>query len=351
MFSNIKAVLKNNDRLYSAYKALRAPNGTPLHQVIAGYCGKSEDDIVIHFHKYGEMNPNKKFMIIGNATEYAVGFWGMVNMAMIELEFARFYNLTPYIYWKDCVYSEREPVDGKTNVFEYYYTSVLNVSLDEIMNSRYVFDMQGMNLGNITHFMHEHEIVSYVGRSKEVELEAKIYKKYFILNDGTKKYIDENIRRTLNGKKTLGVHARGGDFRIGYENHPKFGGFAQHVSIARKLMEQNKYERVFLATDDEEAIQLFQKEFGEQLVYYSDVERAVGTVSAHVRKTDRPLDNYRKGLEVLRDAYTLAACDGIVSGYSNVATAARYIKLSNHETFDADETIDFGINRNGRVLK
>ena len=38
------------------------------------------------------------------------------------------------------------------------------------------------------------------------------------------------------------------------------------------------YEQIFLATDSLEAITLFQKEFGDRLVFYQDVQRSDGNI-------------------------------------------------------------------------
>ena len=60
---------------------------------------------------------------------------------------------------------------------------------------------------------------------------------------------------------------------------------------------------------------------------------------------DRPLHYYKLGLEVLRDVYTLASCDGLICGLSHVSCAARYIKSAKGEMFEDIKILDSGMNK------
>ncbi len=58
---------------------------------------------------------------------------------------------------------------------------------------------------------------------------------------------------------------------------------------------------------------------------------------------DRPLHYYNLGVEVLRDVYTLACCDALICGISQVSFAARYVNLALCEPFREVCVIDHGI--------
>ncbi|MDE7327733.1 MAG: hypothetical protein K2N63_15890, partial [Lachnospiraceae bacterium] len=104
-----------------------------------------------------------------------------------------------------------------------------------------------------------------------------------------------------------------------------------------------EYEQVFLATDSLEAIELFKKEFGDILVFYQDVQRSDGDVGVHEIENSRKNHHYLLGMEVLRDAYTLAACDSLVAGLSNVSFAAQYIKAANGSEYAEVVILDQGL--------
>ena len=54
------------------------------------------------------------------------------------------------------------------------------------------------------------------------------------------------------------------------------------------------------------------------------------------------------GYEVLRDMYTLASCDGLVAGLSQVSYAARICKRSRNEKYDIEMILNKGINYHKR---
>ena len=61
--------------------------------------------------------------------------------------------------------------------------------------------------------------------------------------------------------------------------------------------------------------------------------------------SDRPLHRYKLGLELLRDIYTLANCDSLVCGLSQVSFAARYVNLAIGKKFGEVVIIDHGVNK------
>lgn len=76
--------------------------------------------------------------------------------------------------------------------------------------------------------------------------------------------------------------------------------------------------------------------------------RSDGENGIHYKENKRKNHHYLLGLEVLRDAYTLAACDSLLAGMSNVSLAVQYIKLSEGAEFKEIEILDHGINHNNR---
>nr|MDE7325206.1 hypothetical protein [Lachnospiraceae bacterium] len=112
----------------------------------------------------------------------------------------------------------------------------------------------------------------------------------------------------------------------------------------KKMIEKYEYEQIFLATDSLEAISLLKKEFGDKISFYQDVQRSDGNIGVQYSESSQENYHYLLGLEVLRDVYTLSACDSLIAGLSNVSCAARYIKVANGFEYREVVVIDHGLN-------
>ena len=173
---------------------------------------------------------------------------------------------------------------------------------------------------------------------------ARITAKYIRLNTivGTK--VEEEIHALLGGGKALAVHVRGTDFKQNFNGHPVAISADEYLKETVRVFEQGGYEKVFLATDDSTALKKYQERFGENVVFYQDVVRSDGEDT--VMHSDRPRENHRYllGYEVLRDMYTLAACDGLIAGLSQVSYAARIQKKSTGKEYGSLVILEKGIN-------
>lgn len=82
-----------------------------------------------------------------------------------------------------------------------------------------------------------------------------------------------------------------------------------------------------MATDEQEAINVFREEFGDIIKVYEDTWRAPdGDESVAYSQANRPNHHYLLGLEVLRDQHTLTRCSGIVCGVSNLKIMTRIMR-------------------------
>ena len=151
--------------------------------------------------------------------------------------------------------------------------------------------------------------------------------------------------------RTLGVHVRGTDFRRNYKGHPVAVTTQEYLEAAVKMAEQYHFDRIFLATDDSNAVRIFQDTFGEKVSFYQDVVRSEGNETVMRSESDRPLHHYQLGLEVLRDAYTLAACNALLAGKSQVSFGARVLAGAAGNEYENVTILDKGINATGEICK
>lgn len=252
-----------------------------------------------------------------------VGFFSEVIFTLFRLFFADDRGLVPYVEWgADHLYYEPNGVNGENNVFLYYFEPVSEVK--DIRDASYVVEAS---------YDHIHELQDYfdthgydVSELYQNSLSLMI-RKYLRYNQKTKEYLEKEFDSLIGTKKSLAVHFRGTDFRRQYNNHPVFVTIEEEIEKVHELIEKKGYEVIFLATDEQKAVEIFRHEFGDMVKTYSDTWRAAeGDESVAYSHADRENHHYLLGLEVIRDQYSLTRCDGLVCGVSNLTLVARMMR-------------------------
>ena len=168
---------------------------------------------------------------------------------------------------------------------------------------------------------------------------SRMIQKYIRYNQNTLQYLENSYRELIGEKKALAVHFRGTDYRRQYNNHPVFVTIEQEIEKAKELLREKDYEVIFLATDEQDAVERFQKEFGDKMKCFSDTWRAEeGDESVAYSHGKRDHHRYLLGLEVIRDQYMLTRCKGLVCGVSNLTLSARMMRRAWYET-DYDDLV------------
>ena len=163
------------------------------------------------------------------------------------------------------------------------------------------------------------------------------------------------IRETIlfdrrNNEKVLGVHIRGVEWKQKpVYGHPIVVSIQDYLETAQKMIDELGCEKIFLATDSEETVSLFKSNFGEKLIEYCAVRTPVG--SSQLSIFNEKNDSFQMGYEVLRDVYTLASCDAMLCGLSNVSYVARIIKQSTDSNFEKLMVLNKGRSNSGLSLK
>lgn len=320
--------IKSNKTCYFWARIMKSRKDENFREYIRGFQGS---DILVIKH-LGELYQEDMvyYIDIGDM----VGFFAMMQFTLEYLFYAEQYHFTPVINWRG-VYSEKET----DNVFEYYYCPVSEISWEDVSKCKNVIlSHHGQRI------MWEGANLTYRSRWEIYYKYGEIYKKYCRLNQKTQDYIDGNLKRILCGKKTLGVHIRGTDFKQDLYAHPVHIITSDFIDPIKKMLQKYGYEQIFLATDSLEAISLLKKEFGDRLSFYQDVQRSDGNIGVQYSESNQKNYRYLLGLEVLRDVYTLSACDSLIAGLSNVSCAARYIKAANGFEYKEVVILDHGLN-------
>jgi hypothetical protein len=128
-------------------------------------------------------------------------------------------------------------------------------------------------------------------------------------------------RTYLAGRHSVGLHIRNVRHRqeqVGQEAY----GVPDFVQAVRRLYGA-EVPTIFLATDSDAVIQAMHNEFGQAVVYQTDVVRSPAGEDEQLHFFRQ--GDVRFGNDVLSDGLLLAACDRLIHVTSNVATAAAFI--------------------------
>ncbi len=297
----------------------------------------------------GFLNRDKTiyFMNIGNSD---CGFFAVYRLTLELLYMADVCGMVPVVqYNKSFLYAEGRKMNGSNNPFEYYFRQPA-ISITEARNSFRVVSALRLH-SDMVELVLNGRYGEYGASGLYLRQMAKMQKKYISLKPEVKGYIDGSIRESIGDGNILGVHIRGTDFKKNYHIHPKCIPVSKYIDEIRKEVNTGKWDKVFLATDDRHILMECEKEFGNKIIFYKDVYRGEKECSVAFSEDARPFHKYMLGLEVLRDAYTLAYCNGLIAGISQVSICARIIKLSNNANYKFLKILDEGYNSNGRSFK
>ncbi|XP_068672841.1 uncharacterized protein [Montipora foliosa] len=176
----------------------------------------------------------------------------------------------------------------------------------------------------------------------------KWIKQYFKPNKNIVNGVDDFYRRHLAGNTLLGVHVRGTD-RWGELPGGKLASLSDWVTQATLLFDLlQKPKKIFIASDNEEAIVAFLEHFGREKVAFTNAKRVLhyhDPTPIHFYEVP-PLnwDKHQRalGTEVLTDVLLLAKCDAFLHTESSVAALASYFNphMKSHFLEDAMGTCE-----------
>ena len=352
LFKRIKKAIIKNDNLYVAAKIIRNRKDPFFRKLVKGHSLFNDyASAVFEYNRNGNEYPDNVIYDIrfGDQGHKDCGFCGLLNNTLISWSFPDRFGMIPITEWgsRTC-YFDSEMNSVTKNVFEYYFTPNFGITAEKIVKCKNVIYLRGFAPSYFFMDRPNDLPTSYQIENNEIYLEkfAELYNKYIHLNQKTKEYIEDNIGRVVNNGKVLAVHVRGTDFNIGLANHPVAPTIEEYLEKAKELYMGGNFSKVFLATDDENALNFFKDEFKDNLVFYNDTFRTSGTIGPHSTYYSRPLHYYKLGLEVLRDVYTLASCDALICGLSQVAFTARYINIVLGKSYSKIIVINHGIKPN-----
>lgn len=286
-----------------------------------------------------QLSRKKTYYLIEQNWE-TCGFFAIMHYCLMYLCVADSMGFIPYINIRESIYNIKGGWQGIENMFEYYFQQPVLDTLERIKKEENYFLANSFAFGAVARNFSTGK--TYEFDDRQLHYMGSVAQKYMNLRPELELELNDEITTFLGSKKTLGIHYRGSDFKLGFQDHPVALIVEQYFVFVDDAL-RNGFEQVFLATDDKTAVKIFRKKYGNTVVYYNDVMRTDGTAGIHLMKHEKEEDKYYQGREVLRDMITLSQCTGLIAGNSHVSEFARIWRYSRGEEFDYLQILSNGL--------
>lgn len=265
----------------------------------------------------GNENPDKVFYVIGQK-ERSGGLWWIVNKVIMHLAYADDNGWIPVVDYKSFwTQYHMEGELNKVNVWDKFFLQPGAYSLEDISRSRNIIISDKKPAPSEKYFMGN---TDFYDNPERLEYFQGVFKKYIKFNSSTEKYLS-NKRNTIipNSARVLGVLCRGTDYLLKKpKNHPIQPDPQDVIELASRIMSEYSCDYIFLATEDEDILNLFKAKFGDGLLFVdqkriskSDMHKAELVVDVNKESNQ---DKYLMGLDYLLATYILSTCNCFIGG-------------------------------------
>lgn len=168
------------------------------------------------------------------------------------------------------------------------------------------------------------------------------------LNNATRKYIDTEYDNLFsNHRRVLGVICRGTDYvTLHPPGHPVQPDVKDVISLCKQHMKDSSYDAIYLATEERQIRDLFQKAFPGMILenkrhYYDDIYYKDSSIQ-YIKDVHfaRDNNNYWSGLEYLSSITLLSRCTSLIGGNCGGTIAAVFL---NNGKYEFSNVFDLGL--------
>ncbi len=330
--------LKNNQMIdYLYICASHVMSSSKRQFIIDSY----RSDRYIRMEYLGDKNPDKVIYMIDPSNSYTSGFFSNMSMILFKTYYAHENGMYAVVY-KGNPSHYNEPVDflGTNNYFDYFFEQPDGINLTEALDSQHVV------------WNAPKQVLRYYHQAKEKqekiflhELETSLHIKNYVLDE-----LEKSRQTFIGDKKVLGVKYRGTDYANKYKGHPVLVTVRETIEHIKKMYEKG-FDKIYLATEDMQALDEFKKYFGNELCYDESIKRA----DKGQRHIDLAISSpeshsaYQEGLNVLKDVWVLSHADSFIGTQCGVT---RFVPVFNKaykaKPFSEIDIIDKKVYRRGK---
>ena len=255
---------------------------------------------------FGDLNEDKVFYVIKRTP--GTGMFSNITFILNHLKICKKFNFIPIIDMENypTIYNEKNTFKNTKNAWNYYFESMNQFSLDIVYKSKNVL---------ITNDKFFHFFSYNIDKDREL---SNLLRNEIRLNKYLKK-IYSNLHKNFTNKNILGIHFRGTSYKRS-AGHPLPATKQQMYELTRKIMKQNKVDKIYLATEEQNYLEFFKKKFGEKLIYLNSSYRSNKNDAFKIYS--RNLHRYKLGREAIIEAMLLSSCKYFIYLCSNISSAA-----------------------------
>jgi hypothetical protein len=278
----------------------------------------NEDNKIITGNKVKidlKTNSKKKFFYIIQRSPGA-GMFSNLIFVLNHLKICERHGFTPVVDMKNypTIYNEKNKIFNTLNSWNYYFEPVSNVNLNQVYNSGKIITCSSLNYKNF-------EVCS-----KDIK---KIYKKYIKIKKIYKDEAEIFANKFIKENKVLAIHYRGTSYKTS-AGHPYPPTFKQMKNLINQIFKNEKYNKIFLCTEDLDMFQNLKKFYKNKLIY-KDSYRSYkdDAFKIYPRKNHR----FKLGKEIIVEALIISKCKGFLSTETNISNFVNIIMKNNKPKF------------------
>jgi len=274
---------------------------------------------------FGDLNEDKIFYVIKRTP--GTGMFSNITFILNHLKICEKFDFVPIIDMENfhTIYNEKNNVRNNKNAWNYYFKNLNKFTLNEVYKSKNVLITDNKFFNFFSYNI-----------DKDIQL-SKLLRDRIIIN----KYLQRSYSKILkkfNNKNILGIHFRGTSYKRS-AGHPLPATKKQMYNITKNILENNRIDKIFLVTEEQNYLDFFIKKFGDKVIYLKSSYRS--NTNDAFKIYPRNLHRYKLGREAVLEAMLLSSCKHFVYLCSNISAAAIGF---NNEINQSRYEIDNGFN-------
>ena len=288
---------------------------------------------MLFHYSFGEKNPEKTFYVMSKPIRVKNGLMSNVLCFLEQLDYVEKMGYIPVADMQSysSQYLESWQI-GKVNAWEYYYEPMSAYTLEEVYQSKNVIMGYDDNC-----YMQNYQ------EKYDIPRLSQLYHKYIKIRSDAAQIIHQEYEKIFGKKRNiLGVLYRGTDMvSLKLKHHAIQPAVDEMKELMHQYLREWQCEYIFLCTEDQQALEVFKKEFGDRLLY-TDQVRFSNTGNQWLAQIDnaRENDRYLRGLEYLTTIQLLSRCDYLLAG---VCSGSVCSLIMNGGKYKAVQMVDKGV--------
>lgn len=280
---------------------------------------------------FGKLHPDKTFYVI-RLYPPATGWLANYNYVLGYIKHARERGFIPVVDMEHyaTLYTEKEPVNGTKNVWEYFFKQPSPYTLKEVYESKNVI----LSNGSLP-------LCDMSMQPDVLQWQRKI-SSLIPFNKTVYNHIQKMVKKVLpDGKRILGVPTRGSEQSKRVIGHHIPITVEEIVPIIQAKIKEWNMDYVFIKAEEQETIDYLQKHIPNLL--FTDCQRIKNYTSNSAlpaSNANTQISQYRNLLDYMTDIYILSQCTALLGTMNNGLYTAI---LWNNARFEHVEIIDRGI--------